>query len=185
MALPHTTDASGRILITQGPALHTGFIQRLSGSPIDAATSKTLSTIATQASASRAMGVGQKGARRSVSRRRRSRSRFGTRRRSQMHLRRRSRQGGAVNLHANIPQIPEAGTISGVSVSQNHLNNVNTLNQIRADKVYDSLINSPAIQRAGRREQMCGSGNGRSRKRTHRRKHRKSASTRRRKHRRV
>lgn len=179
MALPHTTDASGRILITQGPALHTGFIQRLSGSPIDAATSKTLSTISTQATASRAMGVGQKGARR-----RRSRSS------SHMHLRRRRsrvsrRRGGAVNLHANIPQIPEAGTIAGVSVSQNHLNNVNTLNQIRADKVYDSLINSPAIQRAGRREQMCGSGNGRSRKRTHRRKHRKSASTRRRKHRRV
>jgi hypothetical protein len=184
MALPQTVASNGQITFKSGPPLHTGFIQNITGSPLDAATAKTLSGISTQAVTSRNLGVGQRAGGTSAK------------------LHRFRKRGGALfntaSLNAKIPSLPEAHSIKGVSSSTNHINGVNTLNQIRADKVYDSLIDATPTQmgsaRAGFRirdeEEMYGSGkrlreNGRSRKRTHRRKHRKYSATRRRSHRHI
>jgi len=146
-----TTDQSGRIIATAGPKIYTPPTQSIKGSAIDAASSKTLADQTTSAAASRTLGVGQKGARRT----------------------RKRRRGGAANLNAQIPSLPEAGTIKGVSHETNHLNAVNTLNQLKADSVYDSQINAPAMQVAGRKRKTRRKSNGGRHHRTHRRKHRK------------
>ena len=59
-------------------------------------------------------------------------------------------QKAGANLNVRMPAIPEAGTIPGVSHSQNHINAINTLNQLRANGVYDSQINATPIQLGGR-----------------------------------
>ncbi len=125
-SLPNTVGSNGQIIINSGPPLHTGFVQHMQGGPIDAAAAKTLAAQANQVAAAKALGAGQKGS-----------------------SRRRRRQRGGVNLNANIPSIPEAGTIPGVSHAQNHLNAVNNLNQIRADQVYDGLIKATPIKMGG------------------------------------
>jgi hypothetical protein len=130
---------------------------------IDAASAKTLAAQQTQASAARALGVGQRAGSR----------RAGSRRKSK-------RRGGAVNLNAQVPYIPEAGSIRGVSHETNHLTAVNNLNQIRADAVYDSQINAAPLQVAGRARKTRRKANGRSHNRTHRRKRGKPAGGRRR-----
>lgn len=173
-SLPNTVAANGQILINSGPPLHTGFIQHMQGSPIEAAAAKTLAAQASQVAAAKALGAGQKGA-----------------------SRRRRRQRGGVNLNANIPSIPEAGTIPGVSYAQNHLNGINNLNQLRHDAVYDGLYKATPIQLGGFRlrdaeELYPGSGthedtkhrrktkkkHGSRHKRTHRRVSRKSSARR-------
>ncbi len=150
-SLPNTVTSNGQIIVTQGPPLHTGFTQNITGTPIDAAASKTLAANAQQVAAAKSLGAGQKGA---------SRKRRGKKRRMR----------GGVNLNASIPSIPEAGTIPGVSHAQNHLDAVNNLNQIRADKVYDGLHNATPRSVGGKRSRKVKK-NGRSHKRTHRRKH--------------
>ncbi len=153
--------------------MFTGHTQNIEGGPIEAATAKTLASQARAAAAAKALGAGMKGS-----------------------ARRRYR-GGAVNLNASIPVIPEANSIKGVSHVTNHLNAVNNLNQIRADKVYDNLINATPMKVGGFRfrdaeEMYPGSGthedtirsrkskkHGRRSKRTHRRKRNKSSTRRR------
>lgn len=155
-----TTDASGRLVASAPPKMYIPPTQNISGSAIDAASSKTLADQATAAAASKALGVGQKGA----SRRRRKHSR----KHSRKH--RNTRRGGAApNLNAQVPILPEAGTIKGVSHETNHLNATNTLNQLKADAVYDSQINAPPVKLGGRKN------NGSRKRRTHRRKHGKSS----------
>ncbi len=122
-SLPNTVGPNGQIIVNSGPPLQTGFIQNLQGSALEAAAAKTLAAQASQAAAAKSLGAGQKGA-----------------------SRKRRRQRGGVNLNANIPSIPEAGTIPGVSHTQNHLNAVNTLNQLRHDQVYDGLINATPMK---------------------------------------
>jgi hypothetical protein len=140
---------TGRIIPT-APAMYSAPIQKLEGSPLEVASSNTIKGFQSQAAAARSLGAGQKGA-----------------------SRRRKRGGAALNLNAHIPDLPESGTIKGVSHAQNHLDAVNHLNQIRADKVGDSLINSQPILLGGKKH-------GRSRKRTHRRKRRRTTHRRRR-----
>jgi len=171
-SLPNTVGPNGQIIINSGPPLHTGFVQNIQGGPIDAAAAKTLAAQQNQVAAAKALGAGQKGS-----------------------SRRRRRQRGGVNLNANIPSIPEAGTIPGVSHAQNHINAINNLNQIRASGVYDGLINATPIKMGGFRirdaeELYPGSGthedtkhrrrtkkkHGSRNKRTHRRFSRKSSS---------
>ena len=125
-SLPNTVGPNGQIIINSGPPIHTGFIQHMQGGPIDAAAAKTLAAQQNQVAAAKSLGAGQKGS-----------------------SRRRRRMRGGVNLNANIPAIPEAGTIPGVSHTQNHLNAVNNLNQIRASGVYDGLINATPIKMGG------------------------------------
>lgn len=150
-SLPNTVTPSGQIIINSGPPLHTGFTQNITGTPIDAAASKTLAAHAQQVATAKAMGAGQKGS----SRKRRMR--------------------GGVNLNASIPSLPEAGTIPGVSHAQNHLDAVNNLNDIRAAKVYDGLHNATPRAVGGKRSRKVKK-HGRSNKRTNRRKHRKHAT---------
>jgi len=155
-----TTDGSGRLVATAGPALHIPPTQNVTGSLIDAAASKTMAAQQTLANAVKSLGAGQKGA----------------------GKRRKTRKGGAVNLNAQVPMLPEAGTIKGVSHETNHINAVDTLNQIRADGIYDQHINAQPYQVAGRVRKTKRKSNGSRHHRTHRRKHRKSSTHRRRKH---
>jgi hypothetical protein len=151
-----TTLASGQI-IPAAPALHTPPIQDLQGSPLEAASNVTIESNAKLAETAKAMGAGQKGS-----------------------GRRRKMRGGD-NLNAHIPSVPEAGTIRGVSHAQNHLTNVNNLNQIRADASGDKLMNAqpydPTPTKGGRRTKRHRKAkNGRRNNRTHRRGNRKSTS---------
>jgi len=154
-----TTLASGQI-IPAAPALHTPPVQDLEGSALEAASKTTLDSNAKLAETAKAMGAGQKGS----SRRKRS-----------------LKRGGADSLNAHIPSVPEAGTIRGVSHAQNHLTNVNNLNQIRADSSGDKLMNAqpydPTPTKGGRRTKRHRKAkNGRRNNRTHRRGNRKSTS---------
>jgi hypothetical protein len=151
-----TTLPSGQI-IPQAPALHTPPVQDLEGSALEAASAKTLSSNAKLAETAKAMGAGQKGSGR----------------------RRKYRRGGAENLNAHPPNLPEAGTIRGVSAMNNHLANVNNLNQIRADASGDKFLHAqpydPTPTKGGRRTKRHRKAkNGRSHKRTYRRRNRKS-----------
>jgi hypothetical protein len=175
-SLPNTVGPNGQIIVNSGPPLHTGFIQHIQGSPLEAAAGKTLAAQQAQISAAKSLGAGQKGA-------------------SRRH--RKKRQRGGVNLTANIPSIPEAGTIPGISHAQNHVNGINNLNQIRHDQVYDGLTKATPIKMGGFRfrdaeEMYPGSGthedtkhrrktkkkHGSRHKRTHRRVSRKSSARR-------
>lgn len=152
--LPSTTGSDGRILINEGPELHTGFKQTgVAGGPINAASAKTISSLSQHAATASALGAGQKGS-------------------SRRHRKRRHR-GGAVNLNANVPDIPTANSIPGVSHVDTHINSVNNLNSARYAGVYDKLINAPPIQVKGgtkkRRNKSKKRKNGRRSKRTHRR----------------
>jgi hypothetical protein len=171
-SLPNTVGPNGQIIITSGPPLHTGFIQHMQGGPIDAAAAKTLAAQQSQVAAAKSLGAGQKGS-----------------------SRRRRKIRGGVNLNANIPSLPEAHSIPGVSHAQNHINAINNLNQIRHDQVYDGLINATPMKMGGFRlrdaeELYPGSGtqedtkhrrrtkkkHGSRHKRTHRRVSRKSTA---------
>ena len=155
-----TTLPNGQIIPVQ-PAMRLPTVQHLEGSALEAASQKTLASNAALAATAKSMGAGQKGSSR------------------------RRRKGGAQNLNATIPSLPEAGTIHGTSHAQNHLTNVNNLNQIIADKSGDSLINAqpydPTPTKGGRRTKRHRKAkNGRSNKRTHRGRNRKSTTRRRR-----
>lgn len=100
--------------------------QNIEGSPLEAAAAKTLAAQQSQIAAAKALGAGQKGS-----------------------SRKRRKMRGGVNLTANIPYIPEGGSIPGVSHAQNHLNAVNNLNQIRHDAVYDNLMGATPMKVGG------------------------------------
>ena len=162
-------------IIPDPPALVLPTAQKLQGSPIDAAASKTVAASQQQAAAARSLGVGQKGSGR-------------------------RKRGGAVNMNARLPSVPEGGTIPGVSFTQNHLDGADHLNQIKADKGGDALINANPIQLGGRLVKR-GDGfyvltsdtkrkprtkrHGRRSNRTHRRKHNRTPHHRRRSRRNI
>jgi hypothetical protein len=151
--------ASNGQIFMQAPALYKPPVQDLQGSALEAASTKTIASNAALAATSKAMGAGQKGSSR----------------------RRRKHRGGAENLNAHSVNLPEAGTIKGVSAMQNHLTNVNNLNQIRASAVYDKLGNAqpydPTPATGGKRtKRKHTQKHGRRNNRTHRRGNRKSSS---------
>lgn len=183
-----TTRANGQITADSGPAPYTPKAQTIAGGPINAAAAKTMAAQAQQVAAAKALGAGQKGSAR----------------------RRRRHRGGATNLNASIPFMPTANSIPGVSATDNHLNAVNNLNQIRADKVYDALQNAPPIKMGGfrlrdeeglypmsgslgedmptrkhKRRHKTSKKHGGRHHRTHRRGNRKSSTRSRRRHRSV
>jgi hypothetical protein len=123
--LPYSVGPNGQIIMTQTPTMITPSHQNMTGSPIDAAASKTLSGQALQIAAAKSLGAGQKGA-----------------------GRRRKRRGGG-GLDASIPTVPQANTINGVSFENNAIKAVNTLNQLRANSMYDGLQNAPPMQVKG------------------------------------
>jgi hypothetical protein len=177
-----TTGSNGQITAVSGPPLHIPTAQTIAGGPINAAAAKTMAAQAQQVAAAKALGAGQKGSAR----------------------RRRRHRGGATNLNASIPFMPTANSIPGVSATNNHLNAVNNLNQIRADKVYDALQNAPPLKVGGfrlrdaeelypmsgthedtKRTRRIKKKHGRRNHRTHRRGNRKSSTRSRRRHRSV
>lgn len=153
--LPSSTGGDGRIVFNDGPALHTGFKQTgVAGGPINAASQNTINSINQHAAAAKALGAGQKGS---------SRKRRG----------RKHRGGAAQNLNANIPDLPTANSIPGVSHAKTHVDSVNNLNAARYAGMYDSLINAAPIQLKGAARKRRGKSkrktHGRRSKRTHRR----------------
>jgi hypothetical protein len=139
--------------IPAAPALHLPPRSDMTGSPIDAASAKTIEHQATQAATAHALGVGQKGSGR------------------------RKHRGGQ-NLNVQPPNIPEAGTIKGVSAIGNHMQAVDTLNQIRAHAMFDGTSKMAPMQMGGTKRKRRT--NGRRRHRTHRRRNNKHSHRRRR-----
>jgi hypothetical protein len=145
------TGADGKIMATSAPVASRGFTQNITGSPIDAAAAKTMASQAQQAEATKALGAGQKGSSR----------------------RRRRHRGGS----QSVPKIPEGGTIPGVSFAGNHVKAIDNLNQLRADSVYDGLLNAPATKVGGFTKKRRGkSKNGRRNNRTRRGKRNKHST---------
>jgi len=153
--------SNGQIFM-QAPALYKPPVQDLQGSALEAASTKTIASNAALAATAKAMGAGQKGS---------------GRKRTRKH---RKLRGGAENMNAQAVNIPEAGTFRGVSAMQNHLTNVNNLNQIRADASYDKLLDSqpydPTPAKGGKRRKHTKQKHGRRSNRTHRGRNRKSSS---------
>lgn len=143
-SLPNTVDPmSGKILITSPPPNHPGFMQNIQGSLIEASASKTASSITEQASHAKALGATMRGSGR----------RF------------KIMRGGN---DANIPTVPQAHSIPGVSASNVHMSLMDNLNQMKADASYDSLANATPYKVGGFRlrgeEQVATGRRKRSRK---------------------
>ena len=164
-SVPSTVAPNGQIIMGITP-MYIPPHQNVEGGIQNAAAAKTLVQQTKAAEIAKSLGAGQKGS----SRRRR---------------------GGAVN--AAPMNVPTANSIPGVSATQNHIDGVNNLNQIRADRAYDGLINATPRQVAGFRFRdeskygakrktikRVGKKHGRRSNRTHRRKHRKSSHSNRR-----
>jgi hypothetical protein len=140
--------------------MHIPAVQNIQGSPLMAASATTIASNARLAETAAKLGAGQKGSGR----------------------RKKIRGGAPLNLNAHLPNLPEAGTISGVSAAGNHLKNVDNLNQIRAGAMYDKLGNAqpydpaPTPTKGGRRTKRHRKTNGRRSNRTHRRRNRKSSN---------
>lgn len=149
-------------IVHQPPGLYSPPVQDLEGSALEAASKTTIDSNAKLAEAARSLGAGQKGARR-------------------RKTKRRVRKGGA-NLNAKIPDLPEAGTIRGVSHAQNHLDAVNNLNQLKYDSVGDADIHAQPIQLGGKGKKRSRKAkkHGRRSNRTHRGRNSKSSHRRRR-----
>jgi hypothetical protein len=133
-------------------------VQSISGSTLEAASNSTIESNARLAETAKAMGAGQRGARR-----------------------KKIKRGGADNLNVHPPIIPEAGTIKGVSALGVHMQNINNQRQISTDAVGDKLMNAqpydPTPTNGGRRTKRNRKAkNGRRNNRTYRRGHRKSSS---------
>ena len=76
--------------------------------------------------------------------------------------------------YAYVPELPEGGTIPGVSYEKNYVKGIDTLNQLRANSAYDKYIKAPPMQvkAGGKRRLRTKKKHGRSRNRTRRGKHR-------------
>ena len=143
------------------PAMYIPGTQEIEGGPLEAASAKTITGNARLAETARNMGAGQKGS-----------------------GRRKMRGGATPNLNAHPPNLPEANTIKGVSAANNHLTNVNNLNQLKTGAMYDKQMNAAPYdpQGGGRRTKKHRKArNGSSHNRRHRRRSAKSHSTHRRK----
>lgn len=84
-------------------------------------------------------------------------------------------------MNAQAVNLPEAGTIKGVSAMQNHLTNVDNLNQVRFSAVYDKASSLPPYDptpaKGGKRtKRKHTQKHGRRSNRTHRGRNRKSSS---------
>ena len=149
------TQANGQVL-PPAPTIDIPEIQEQKGSALDAAAAKTLSSNAEAAQAAKLMGAGQKGSARS----------------------KRKRGGGAPSLNVSPPNLPEAGTIPGVSAAGVQAKLIDVANQAKADAMYDKLGNATPYDpsKGGRRTKRHRRTNGRRSNRTHRRRNRKSSN---------
>jgi hypothetical protein len=92
-------------------------------------------------------------------------------------------KGGAYEL--SVPEVPEKGTIKGISFANNYKNSLDILNQARTNAMYDGLGRAPARQVGGKKRRRTKRRYGRRSNRTHRRKHGRNSRSRRGRSRRV
>ena len=171
------TGPDGQKVASEGPPLQLGHTQNITGGILEAASSKTIASQQLQSDAARNLGAGQKGAgrRRTL---RKSKSKRGKPKQGKPSL---WRGGASPNLNVNIVELPTANSIPGVSHETNHINAVDNLNQLRANSLYDGLVNETPRMVGGKNKGKAK--NGSRHNRTHRRKRSKSAyRSRRRRH---
>jgi hypothetical protein len=129
---------SGQI-IPSAPALYIPQAQKVTGSFIGAATDATMKANATNVSAIKNLGAGQKGS----SRRKRTK-----RSKHNKNSKRRKLRGG-VNMNVAPSFVPSANSISGVSHEGVHIKGVDALNQLRASSTFDKLANAQPYKLGG------------------------------------
>lgn len=138
--------------------------QLVPGGPLNAAADVTIAQRQAQIETAAKMGAGHKGA-----------------------GRRKIKRGGADNLNVHPSNLPTANSIPGVDPTNSHIKLTDTLNQIKADRVGDSLHNAAPYYPAktGGKRTKRKSKHGRRNNRTYRRGNSKSTRSRRRSNRRV
>lgn len=144
--------------------MYTPPAQNVPGGPLNAAADVTITERQKQIEVAQKMGAGQKGGRK-----------------------RKFKRGGAQTLNAPSSLLPTAGSIPGVDPTNSHIKAVDTLNAVRAAAAGDKLANAAPYYpaKSGGKRTKRKSKHGRRSNRTHRRRHNKSAGTRRRSHRNV
>jgi hypothetical protein len=70
-----------------------------------------------------------------------------------------TQKGGSIS----VPQVPQGGTIPGVSFEGNHKTLVDNLNQMNADKTYDHLAGTQPYKIGGRKRRRKTNGRRKSR----------------------
>ncbi len=164
-----TVGPDGQMIASEGPPLHLGYTQNISGGILEAASSKTIASQQLQSDAAKNLGAGQKGSGRRKTLRK-SKSKRGKSLRGKPSL---WRGGATPNLNVNIVELPTANSIDGVSHETNHINAVDNLNQLRANSLYDGLANATPRMVGGKNKGKAK--NGSRHNRTHRRKRSKSS----------
>ena len=153
---PTTVHSNGMVVATGIPKESIGTPQNLAGGLVNGAAAKTAASIAAQSAHAVKAGVTMRGSGR-------------------------KRRGGGTAIY--VPDVPEGGTIPGVSFSNNHANLLGGLNQLRTSAVYDHLAGTqPYKVGSGRRipgrdsEEFIAAGRKRSRKtKKNGRRHRRSS----------
>jgi len=133
--VPTTVHSNGMVVATGLGPQEVGHVQNIQGGLLNHAAAKTASSIKEQAGQAVKGGVTMRGSGR-------------------------KRGGGQV---INVPEVPQGGTIKGVSYAGNHAKLIGGLNQLRAGATYDNLAGTQPYKLAG----------GRRRTRTRRRRFRR------------
>ena len=121
--VPTTIHSNGMVVATGLGPQEVGHIQNIKGGLLNHAADVTASTIKTQAAHALKGGVTMRGSGR-------------------------KRGGGQV---INVPEVPQGGTIKGVSYAANQAKLIGGLNQLRAGATYDSLAGTQPYKLAGGR----------------------------------
>jgi len=120
--VPTTVQSNGMVVATGLGPQESGHVQNLPGGLLNHAAARTAATIKEQASHAQKAGVTMRGSGR-------------------------KRGGGQV---INVPEVPQGGTIPGVSYAANHAKLIGGLNQLRASATYDGMLNGQPYKIGGR-----------------------------------
>jgi len=120
--VPTTVHPNGMIVATGLGPQQTGHVQNLQGGLLNHAAARTAATIKEQAAHAQKAGVTMRGSGR-------------------------KRGGGQI---ISVPEVPQGGTIPGVSYAANHAKLIGGLNQLRASATYDGLANAQPYKIGGR-----------------------------------
>lgn len=153
---PTTVHTNGQVVVTGLGPQRTGVQQNLPGGLLNGAAAKTAATIQQQASHAQKAGATMRGS-----------------------GRRRKYRGGA---EVHVPEVPEGGTIPGVSFKANHAALLGGLNQLKASASYDGLTNAQPYKVTGGKRRRKTKRHGRNKHRNIRRKHLKRSRHTRRSH---
>jgi len=121
--VPTTIHSNGMVVATGLGPQEVGHIQNIKGGLLNHAAEVTASTIKTQAAHAVKGGVTMRGSGR--------------------------KHGGGQAI--NVPEVPQGGTIKGISYAGNHAKLIGGLNQLRTGATYDSLAGTQPYKLAGGR----------------------------------